>query len=82
MAAGVSDHDDSNLLGALDAPFMNDEERMESLFLATLSRPPDEDEQQACVAALAEQKSPDDRNRALSDILWALVNSTEFAFNH
>jgi hypothetical protein len=24
----------------------------------------------------------DERKRALSDIVWALVNSTEFAFNH
>jgi hypothetical protein len=82
VAAGVSDQDDSNLLGALAVPMMTDEERVESLFLATLSRSPDAEEQQACIGLLAEHKSPDDRNRALSDILWALVNSTEFAFNH
>jgi hypothetical protein len=82
VAAGVSDRDGSNLLGALSAPGMTDEERVESLFLATLARAPDADERQVCLAALAEQKSADDRDRALSDVLWALVNSTEFAFNH
>jgi hypothetical protein len=82
VAAGVSNHDDSNLLGALAAPMMSDDERIESMFLATLSRPPDAEELQSCTSLLAEHKSPDDRHRALSDILWALVNSTEFAFNH
>jgi hypothetical protein len=82
VASGVSDHQASNLLGALSAPMLTDEERVESLFLATLSRPPDAEEAQACLTSLDETKSPDDRRRALGDILWALVNSTEFAFNH
>ena len=82
VAAGVSDRDNSNLLRAMIAPFMNDEERVESLFLATLSRPPDKDELDACVATMAECKTDEERNRALSDVLWALLNSTEFAFNH
>jgi hypothetical protein len=82
VAAGVSSQDASNVLGAIVAPFMNDQERVESLFLATLSRPPDDEERQACVAMLADCKTDTDRNRALSDVLWALLNSTEFAFNH
>jgi hypothetical protein len=82
VAAGVSDQEASNLLGAIVAPYMNDGERVESLFLATVSRPPDDEERQTCAAALAECKTDTDRSRALSDILWALVNSTEFAFNH
>jgi hypothetical protein len=82
VAAGVSDKDASNALGAIVAPFMKDDERVESLFLATLSRPPDEEERYACVAMLAELKSDEERNRVLSDLLWALLNSTEFAFNH
>src|SRR5205085_8918857 len=40
----------SNLLAALDAPFMNDEDRVEALYLATLARPPDKDENTACLA--------------------------------
>ena len=82
VAAGVSDQNASNVLGAIVAPFMNDDERVESLFLATLSRPPDDEERQASVAMLADCKTDTDRNRALSDMLWALLNSTEFAFNH
>jgi hypothetical protein len=82
VAAGVSDRDNSNLLRAMIAPFMNDEERVESLFLATVSRPPEKDDLEACVAILVECKTDEERNRALSDVLWALLNSTEFAFNH
>jgi Protein of unknown function (DUF1553) len=82
VAAGVSNADASNLLGAIVAPYMNDEERVESLFFATLSRPPADDERQACVAVLADCDTDKERTQALSDVLWALLNCTEFAFNH
>jgi hypothetical protein len=72
----------SSLLGALDAPFMTGEDQVESLFLAALSRQPDSQEREACAKALSECTSDDERNRALADLLWALLNSTEFAFNH
>ena len=71
----------SNLLGALDAPFMKDEDRVEALFLATLARRPEKDESDACVAALRESSDTQKHNQTLSSILWALLNSTEFAFN-
>ncbi len=71
----------NNILGGLDAPFMNDDDCVQSLFLATYARQPSDDEAKTCLAALADAKAHDERPRALSDILWALVNSTEFAFN-
>ena len=79
---GVTAYDSSKLVGALDAPFMDDAAQVESLFLAVLARTPDEEEQRTCVEALQPSTSPAERKRALSDILWALLNSTEFAFNH
>jgi hypothetical protein len=75
-------HDRSSLLGALNSPFMTGEDQVESLFLASLARRPESEEREACGNALSECKTPEERNRALSDLLWALVNSTEFAFNH
>ncbi len=71
----------SPLLGGVDAPFLTDELRVETLFLATLSRPPTEEERKACLATL-ENGSPSDRGKQLGDVLWALLNSAEFAFNH
>jgi hypothetical protein len=81
-ASGVTSPERSSVLGALEAPFMSDAERVESLFLATLSRSPDDDEGSLFLESLAECQSPSDRQRALSDMFWALLNSTEFAFNH
>ena len=80
--SNVTGHEHSSLLGALGAPFMEHEDRIDALFIATLAREPDAEEREACVAALKECETEADRTRALSDILWALLNSTEFAFNH
>jgi len=72
----------SRLVAALDAPLMTDDDQVDALFMAALARPPDADERQACLAALRESEDPSERHRVRSDILWALVQSTEFAFNH
>jgi hypothetical protein len=77
----ASAHDKSSLLGALAAPYMDDEQRVDALFLATLSRAPEAEERSACLEEFAACETPADRRRAESDLLWALLNSTEFAFN-
>ena len=73
---------DAALLQALSAPFFSDEERLETLFLATVSRPPGAEERARYFAFIAAAASPEDRQRALANILWALCNSAEFTFNH
>lgn len=73
--------DRSSLLGALSAPYMQEADQVEALFLATLSRPPDADEQNSCLVMLETCESDEEKITALGDILWALVNSTEFGFN-
>jgi hypothetical protein len=80
--AEVTAPDRSSLLGSLDAPFMTGEDQVESLFLAVLARQPGSEEREACAEALGDCKTDDERNRAIADLLWALLNSTEFAFNH
>jgi hypothetical protein len=71
----------NRLLSALDAPYMSDNDRTEAIYLAVLSRRPDGEESAAVNMLLAECKTPQERLQAQSDLLWALVNSTEFAFN-
>jgi hypothetical protein len=71
----------SPLLGAVEAPFLEDDQRTEALFLATLSRLPSEDETKICTKQLAD-RSASDHPAVWSDILWALLNSAEFALNH
>jgi hypothetical protein len=70
------------LITGLQAPFFSDIQRVETLWLATLSRPPTQAEQHAASAYLRDATSDELRQRALGDILWALLNSAEFAMNH
>jgi hypothetical protein len=56
-----------------------DEEKIQELFLATLSRLPDDDEERA---ALDQLRTWPDRSSGLADVLWALINTREFVLNH
>ena len=79
--AEATDPERSPLLGSLQAPFFIDDDRLRTLFLATYARQPTEPELGVCRRQLAEY-SESDRAKAFSDILWALLNSAEFALNH
>jgi hypothetical protein len=66
-------------LAKLLAEKKSDGDVIEELFLATLSRPPDEREKSA---ALAHLRDKNDRTKAFTDMLWALINTREFILNH
>ena len=55
------------------------EQAVEELYLAAFARYPTADERAKAVAYVARQK---DARRGLEDVLWALLNSREFLFNH
>jgi hypothetical protein len=57
----------------------SDDEVISELFLATLCRWPGEEEKQA---ALEQVKGGSDRRAGFADLLWALINTREFALNH
>ncbi len=73
---------ESGLLAALNAPFLDVDQRIESAFLGTLTRMPKSEEQTVFAAHLASQESDADRQTAMGDIVWALMNSAEFQLNH
>jgi hypothetical protein len=54
-------------------------EAVEELFLAALSRPPTTAEKDRAVKYVTDRKNS---AAAYSDVLWALINTTEFVFNH
>jgi hypothetical protein len=81
LVSRATDKATSGLLKSLSAPFFTDEQRVETLFLATLSRYPAEGERDAVVDSL-ERVGAADRQQTLGDVLWALVNSAEFTLNH
>ena len=56
-----------------------DEAKVRSLYLRALSREPDAAEIAAMAALLAEERN---KKRAFEDLFWALLNSSEFSFNH
>ncbi|MCA9240183.1 MAG: DUF1553 domain-containing protein, partial [Planctomycetales bacterium] len=72
----------SGLLKSLQAPFFSDEQRVDTLFLATVSRYPNAGEKQAVLAYLSDAQTADERGQVLGDALWALLNSAEFALIH
>lgn len=54
-------------------------EIVDDLYMAAFSRPPRDRERQKTLAYVASQK---DQRHALEDLLWTLLNSKEFLFNH
>jgi hypothetical protein len=52
---------------------------IEELYLTTLSRLPSEEEKQKALTWLARAATP---REGTQDLLWALINSREFLFNH
>jgi Protein of unknown function (DUF1553)/Protein of unknown function (DUF1549)/Bacterial Ig-like domain (group 2) len=59
--------------------FSADKDRVDELFLATLSRLPEEDERQACLKHLQKAESAE---KGLHGVLWSLLNTREFLLQH
>jgi hypothetical protein len=72
----------SGLLKSLAAPFFTDDQRLDTLFLSTLSRYPEAAEREVMMNPVKAAKTDQERQQALGDVLWALLNSAEFSFNH
>jgi hypothetical protein len=70
------------LAAVASAPFMDTEEKVETLFLAALSRKPTPREREKFVRLVEEGGATGNSRKALGDVFWALLNSTEFFFNH
>ena len=78
----ATDLGQSDLLVALEAPFFSNQRRVEVLFLSTLSRKPTDEERAKFVAYVEQGGTNNSSRQALGDVLWALLNSAEFALNH
>jgi hypothetical protein len=72
----------SGLLKSLQAPFFSRDQRIEILYFATLSRRPKPSENELLSQYITEDMSGNELREALSDVLWALLNSAEFTMNH
>jgi hypothetical protein len=71
----------SKTLSELTKASLSHAERIETLYLATLSRRPRDDEAQRMLAYV-NLRNESQQRAALSDVFWALLNCPEFVFNH
>lgn len=76
---GKLSHREGRVHRLADGP-LSPERIVEELYLLTLNRPPTETERRKAVRAYAETGAS--RQTATEDVLWALLNSAEFVFNH
>lgn len=82
LVARLTDPTTGDLIAALaDSPFLTDQQRIETLFLATVSRRPRDRERDQTQSLIQSKRTPEARAQALGDILWALLNSSEFVLN-
>jgi hypothetical protein len=72
--------DDEGRVATLAKSKLTPDQIVEELYLAAFSRKPTADEQ--AVAAKAIAAAGEKRRDAIEDVLWAMLNSAEFVFNH
>jgi Protein of unknown function (DUF1549)/Protein of unknown function (DUF1553) len=80
---GATNPESSRVLGAVvKAPFFDTPGRIETIYLATLTRRPKPDELAHLVQFVEGKKTAPDQAKAFADILWAILNGPEFHLNH
>ena len=70
------------LAAVVEFPLLDTEGRVEALYLAALGRRPRPEELKRLVPYVEGGSPHGDSKRALGDVFWALLNSSEFLFNH
>jgi hypothetical protein len=72
----------ATLAAIADFPLMKTPDRIETLFLSTLTRKPNSDELDRIKYYVESGGPTKNSKQALADVFWALLNSSEFLFNH
>lgn len=73
---------DKGVIAALVKENKPNEKMVEELFLRTFGRMPRAEEMTAAQSSLSAAKKPEERRPILEDLLWSMLNSKEFLFNH
>jgi hypothetical protein len=82
LIAGATGLSSSGILNSLEAPFFTNRQRVEVLYLATLSRRPRPAEWELLESYVPAEATGPQLKEGLSDLLWGLLNSAEFIMNH
>ncbi|QEL14870.1 DUF1549 and DUF1553 domain-containing protein [Limnoglobus roseus] len=70
------------LAAVVDSPFLATEERIDTLFLAVMNRKATDEEREKYGSYVDRGGPSGDKKKAIGDVMWVLLNSTEFLFNH
>ena len=83
LMADQTSLDKSETLAAIaDAPFFDTDQKVEALFYTALTRKPTPEEREKFTSYVDRGGPTGDASKALGDVFWVLLNSTEFLFNH
>lgn len=83
LVADVTSLERSQTLAAIiDSPFLDTRSKLQTLFYTTLSRPMRQAEADRFVAYVEKGGPSGDTKKALADVFWVLLNSSEFSLNH
>ena len=73
----------STVLAAIvEAPFFDTGKRVDAVFFTVLTRAPTVEEAEKFNSYVERGGPTGDKDQALADLFWVLLNSTEFMFNH
>ncbi|MGH7139167.1 MAG: DUF1553 domain-containing protein, partial [Pirellulales bacterium] len=82
LTADATNLDSSRTLRAVvEAPFLSSEEKIETLYLAALTRRPSQEEMAYLLDHVRQQPGEAERKQAYAQILWGLINSPEFVLS-
>jgi hypothetical protein len=70
--------DSLTLRAVVEAPFLKEADKLDTLFLAAYSRLPRADERSRLLKLVRESADREERRQAYANIFWALLNSPEF----
>ncbi len=83
LLSNATNLQDSKTLAAVaDCPLFDTAGKIETLFLATLTRKPRPEELKRLVKYVESGGPEKQPKAALADVFWALLNSSEFSLNH
>jgi hypothetical protein len=70
--------DSMTLRAVVDAPFLKEVEKLDTLYLAAYSRKPRAEERERMLKVIRAKDDPEAKKQAFANIFWALLNSPEF----
>jgi hypothetical protein len=82
LTADATSLDNSRTLRAVvEAPFFSNEQKLEALYLASLTRKPEADELAFLLEHVKSKKTAAEQKAAYAEIMWGLLNSPEFVLS-